>query len=63
LPIIKKITGKKSKGSNKLENLAKELDISCDKAHDVLHDVIMLEQVIKKLQISDIEFQAFFYLD
>jgi len=31
LPIIKKITGKKSKGSNKLENLAKELNISCDK--------------------------------
>jgi len=57
LPIIKKITGKKSKGSNKLENLTKELNISYDKAHDALHDVIMLEQVIKKLQISDVEFQ------
>ncbi|KAK0076364.1 hypothetical protein PV325_005506 [Microctonus aethiopoides] len=52
LPMIKKKTGKTKKGENKLENIARELEINQDKAHDALYDVIMLDKVLKKLNIT-----------
>ncbi|KAK0169186.1 hypothetical protein PV327_011725, partial [Microctonus hyperodae] len=52
LPVIKKNTGKTKKGENKLENIARELQINGDKAHDALYDVIMLDKVLKKLNIT-----------
>lgn len=54
LPIIRKVTGKKGKGCNKLKNLAQEFEINCDKAHDALFDVIMLSHIIKKLEIKNV---------
>lgn len=52
LPVIKKKTGKTKKGDNKLENIARELEINNDKAHDALYDVVMLGEVLKKLNIT-----------
>ena len=49
LPIIKKKTKNKIKGANKLENLARDLNIDCDK----VHDVFMLNEVINKLGFSE----------
>ncbi|KAF2903986.1 hypothetical protein ILUMI_02186 [Ignelater luminosus] len=45
-------TGKTKKADNKLENITTELNINCDKAHDALHDVVMLDQVLNKLNIT-----------
>lgn len=53
LPLIARSTGKKGKGQNKLENLAKDFDINTDVAHNAICDVQMLEQVLIKLKISD----------
>ena len=53
LPVIKMKTGKKGKGDNKLENLVKEFKIDYKKAHDSLHDVIMSDAVLKKLNVSN----------
>ncbi|XP_023246840.1 uncharacterized protein LOC111643363 [Copidosoma floridanum] len=53
LRITRRITGKNSKGSNKLETLAQLFDISCNKAHDALQDVVMLQQVVEKLKIKN----------
>ncbi|XP_043468802.1 uncharacterized protein LOC122502708 [Leptopilina heterotoma] len=53
LPLIARSTGKKGKGQNKLENLAKDFDINTDEAHNAICDVQMLEQVLIKLKISD----------
>ena len=53
LPVIKMKTGKKGKGDNKLENLAKEFKIDCKKAYDALQDVIMLDAVLKNLNVSN----------
>lgn len=52
LPIIKKKTVKTEKGANKLENIAKRFNINSDKAHDALHDVVMLDEVLTKLNIT-----------
>lgn len=53
LPIIRKTTGNKGKGTNKLENLAINLQIDSTNAHDAIADVKMLEQVLIKLNISN----------
>ncbi|KAJ8684810.1 hypothetical protein QAD02_020603 [Eretmocerus hayati] len=55
LPITRKKTGKRAAGENKLENLAKKLKISNENAHDALSDVIMLQEVVNKLEISQID--------
>lgn len=55
LPIIRKCTGKKGKGQNKLQILAENFGINCDKAHDAIEDVIILEKVLIKLNISTIQ--------
>lgn len=55
LPIIKQITQKKEKGANKLENVAKDLEISATNAHDALADVDILQQVMIKLGVSNTE--------
>ncbi|XP_057329900.1 uncharacterized protein LOC130670506 [Microplitis mediator] len=39
-------------GDNKLENIARELEINNDKAHDALYDVVMLSEVLKQLNIT-----------
>ncbi|KAJ8674335.1 hypothetical protein QAD02_005597 [Eretmocerus hayati] len=49
----KKEDWKKGKGDNKLEFLAKSSNIDSGRAHDALGDVIMLEQVIQRLGITD----------
>ena len=36
-----------------MENLAKEFKVDCQKAHGALHDVIMLDAVLKKLNVSN----------
>ncbi|XP_043471058.1 uncharacterized protein LOC122504185 [Leptopilina heterotoma] len=53
LPIIRKRTGKKGKGKNKLEVLAEDLQLKTEGAHNALIDVILLQQVLEKLQISN----------
>ncbi|XP_066596284.1 uncharacterized protein [Prorops nasuta] len=53
LPIIRKTTGNKGKGSNKLQNLAINMQIDNANAHDAIADVTMLEQVLIKLNISN----------
>lgn len=53
LSLIKNKTGKKGKGDNKLQNLAKDFGIDSEGAHDALEDVIMLDKVVTKLGISD----------
>ena len=60
LPVIKMKTGKKGKGDNKLENVAAEFEINCEKAHDALHDVIILDEVLKKLNVSNDELKKSF---
>ena len=53
IPVIKEITGKKGKGDNKLENLANKLEISSEGAHNAIQDVLMLQEIIKRLNISE----------
>lgn len=54
LPIIKKnYTKSTEKGANKLENIAKSLDISNENAHNADYDVLMLMQVLEKVGISE----------
>lgn len=55
LPLIAKSTGKKGKGQNKLKNLVKKFDINTDEAHNALQDVKMIQQVLRKLKISNQE--------
>ena len=52
LPIIRKCTGRKGKGSNKLGSIADDLQISTDQAHNAIYDVEMLDQVLCKLNIT-----------
>ena len=52
LPIISKQTGNKGKGQNKLETLATNFQLNTDQVHNAIFDVILLEQVILKLNIS-----------
>ena len=58
LPAIKKSTEKKGRRANKLENLANEFGINSNNAHNALHDVVMLKQVLEKLEISKDELQT-----
>ena len=51
LPIIKKSTGKKGRGANKLENLANEFGINSNNAHNAFHDVVMLKHSFKKIML------------
>ncbi|XP_066589564.1 uncharacterized protein [Prorops nasuta] len=53
LPIIKKVNKAKGKGQNKLENLALNLQINAQDAHNAKADVRILHEVLLKLQISD----------
>lgn len=53
LPIIVQSTGKKGKGKNKLEVLADDLQLKTEETHNALIDVILLEQVLEKLKISN----------
>ena len=62
LPIIKKSTDKKGRGANKLENLAHEFRINSNNAHNAFHDVVMLKQVLEKLEISEDESQKMLLL-
>lgn len=54
-PIIKMKTNKKKKSHNKLENFAREFNINCNKAHDALYDVVMLDLALNKSNITDID--------
>ncbi|XP_026667340.1 uncharacterized protein LOC113464012 [Ceratina calcarata] len=53
LPVIKNCTKLKGKGENKLEFLANKLGIPNNNAHNAINDVLILEQVIIKLDISN----------
>ncbi|KAK0072633.1 hypothetical protein PV326_014274, partial [Microctonus aethiopoides] len=52
LPHIRVATRSKQCGDNKLQNLAKRLEIRGFQAHDALGDVSILERVLVKLNIS-----------
>ena len=53
LPALTKCNKENGKGKNKLENLARSLQINCDKAHNAVADVRMLRNVLLKCNISD----------
>lgn len=53
LSIIVKSTGNKGKGKNKLEVLANDLKIKTEGVHNAIIDVILLEQVLDKLNIPN----------
>lgn len=53
LPMLRKYNPEKEKGKNKLENLARTLEISSDEAHNAIADVRMLKEVVSKCNISD----------
>lgn len=53
LPILAKCNKEKGKGKNKLENLARTLQINCDEAHNAVADVRMLRDVLLKYNVSD----------
>ncbi|XP_058810383.1 uncharacterized protein LOC131675422 [Phymastichus coffea] len=52
LPLIKKCTQKKGKGQNTLVTVANNLQIETSQAHDALADVLILEKVVAKFNIS-----------
>ena len=52
LSIIRAKTGLKGKGQNKLENLAISVGIEPSQAHNAIYDVIMLENVLDKLNVK-----------
>ena len=53
LPVIKKITGLTGKSENKLEQLAINNKIPSIDAHNAINDIIMLEQLIIKLDVKN----------
>lgn len=53
LPLIKGITGRNEKGANTLSGLAKYLELPYNGAHNAIHDVAILVQILQKLNISD----------
>ena len=54
LPIIRKVTGRKGKGQNKLENLANDFQINAIDAHNAGCDAQILDQILIKLNIQNI---------
>ena len=55
LPLIRSITKVNTAGHNKLENLAKLLNIHGFQAHDAIGDVAMLEQIVLNLNITNMQ--------
>lgn len=53
LPLTKKFTGKNTSGENKLGTLASNFGINTNEAHNAVCDVQMLEQVLKKMNVSN----------
>lgn len=53
LPIIAKCSGRNEKGQNILETISNDLRINTQGAHNAVADVVMLEQVLFKLKISN----------
>ena len=52
--VIRKITGRKGEGQNKLENLANDFQINAIDAHNAVCDVQILDQILIKLNIQNI---------
>lgn len=53
LPLIKSITRTNKKGANTLSGLAEYLELPYSGAHNAIHDVAILIQILRKLNISD----------
>lgn len=53
LPIIREKTGKRGNGENTLTVLASGLKIPTDGAHNTIYDVVILQDIVKALKITE----------